>query len=310
MRTSFLSVLAIVIASASVAQTLPTDSTGLPGDQFSLEGALELFKNATDLDAFEKALNAEDHRVNNLDLDGNGEVDYLRVVDHVQSDAHAIVLQVMLGKEEAQDVAVIELEKNGPESAVLQIRGAEELYGTDVIVEPFEEKEEGPALKGPAPPEDLPRVRVWLNVWAWPCVTWIYGPTYVVWNSPWYWGYYPPWWRPWRPWGWNAWYGWHRPYHGWYQPVHTCRVTNAHAVYQHRSSFSPTVRARTNAIKTSRPGKTPAQVRPVQRQAPAAKPSRPDKSIKQRNTNVRPAAKPASKPARNRNSAPARSKPR
>ena len=37
------------------------DSTGLPGDHFSLDGALELFKNAESPEAFEKALNTENN---------------------------------------------------------------------------------------------------------------------------------------------------------------------------------------------------------------------------------------------------------
>ena len=226
------------------------DSTGLPGDHFSLQGAIELFKSAKNLESFEQSLNAEGNHVNNLDLDGDGNVDYVRVIDHLEGEAHAITMQVALGKEEAQDVAVIELEKNGGESAVLQIRGAEDLYGSDVIVEPFEETEEAPQQKGPAAPMDGPHVRIWVNVWAWPCVMWMYGPTYVAWNSPWYWGYYPPMWRPWHPWGWNAWYGWHRPYSGWYHHVGVCRVTHAHAVYRHRAMHSPAVRQRTQAART------------------------------------------------------------
>lgn len=247
------------------------DSTGLPGDGFSLEGALELFKNAKDLESYEKALNAEDNQVNNLDLDNNGEVDYVRLVDHRQGDAHAIVLQIALSKEETQDVAVLELEKNGESSAIVQIRGAEDLYGTDVIVEPYAEEETGTKPgRGPSAPE-LVRVRVWVNVWSWPCVGWIYGPSFVIWDSPWYWGYYPPWWRPWRPMGWRAWYRWHRPYRAWYHPVHTCRVVRAHAVYAPRARYSPRIRTATAPVRqqraTQRGTQPDRRVAPDQRKA-------------------------------------------
>ncbi len=56
-----------------------TDSTGLPGDNFSLQGALEMFRKAGSPEAFEKLLNTEDNKVNNLDLDGDGNTDYIRV---------------------------------------------------------------------------------------------------------------------------------------------------------------------------------------------------------------------------------------
>lgn len=57
------------------------DSTGLPGDNFSLQGALQLFQNASSPEDFEKQLNTESNHVNNLDLNGDGDIDYIRVVD-------------------------------------------------------------------------------------------------------------------------------------------------------------------------------------------------------------------------------------
>ena len=86
------------------------DSTGLPGDNFSLQGALGLLKQSKTLEEFEKKLNTKDNSVNNLDLDGNGKTDYIRVVDLEKDNAHALVLQVAVSKTEKQDVAVIEIE--------------------------------------------------------------------------------------------------------------------------------------------------------------------------------------------------------
>ena len=53
----------------------------MPGDNFSLEGALELFKQAESPEHFEELLNKEDHQVNNLDLNEDGDIDYIRVID-------------------------------------------------------------------------------------------------------------------------------------------------------------------------------------------------------------------------------------
>ena len=44
------------------------DSTGLPGDNFSLEAALDLFKKSTSPEDFEKKLNSQNNKVNNLDI--------------------------------------------------------------------------------------------------------------------------------------------------------------------------------------------------------------------------------------------------
>ncbi len=120
---------AFVFTNPIVAQNPePADSTGLPGDHFSLEGALDLFKKAESPEDFEKLLNQEDANVNNLDLNEDGETDYIRVIDNMEDDVHAIVLQVSVSEEESQDVAVIEIEKTGDEEATLQIIGDEVLY--------------------------------------------------------------------------------------------------------------------------------------------------------------------------------------
>ncbi len=239
---------ALLLATTAWAQDPAADSTGLPGDDFSLAGALDIFKQAKDLESFERALNADNSQVNNLDLDGDGQVDYVRVVDHREGDAHAIVMQVAVSQHETQDVAVIELEKMTKDEAALQIRGADELYGPDVFVEPFDEEDAGTKpSKGPMAPE-LVRVHVWVNVWGWPCVTWMYGPRYVVWSSPWYWGYYPPWWRPWRPHPYRMFWGWQRPRYVVYRPVYVCRVPRAHTVYVPRATYSPRVRTATAPV--------------------------------------------------------------
>ncbi|MBL0110193.1 MAG: hypothetical protein IPP42_04700 [Saprospiraceae bacterium] len=56
-------------------------------------------------------LNQDDNHVNNLDLNDDGEVDYIRVIDNMDGDAHALVLQVVVSATENQDIAVIEIEK-------------------------------------------------------------------------------------------------------------------------------------------------------------------------------------------------------
>lgn len=61
------------------------------GDDFSLEGALDLFKNSNSLEEFEKSLNQENNQVNNLDLDGDGQTDYIHVDDIKENDTHIIV---------------------------------------------------------------------------------------------------------------------------------------------------------------------------------------------------------------------------
>ncbi|MDP4262049.1 MAG: hypothetical protein Q8941_05910 [Bacteroidota bacterium] len=246
----------LAVTLVSQAQNQPgMDSTGLPGDNFSLQGALAMFEKAGSPEEFEKLLNAENNHVNNLDLNGDGEIDYIRVIDNSKKDAHAFVLQAVISETESQDIAVIELEKTGDTTAVLQIIGDEDIYGEKVIVEPGDGGDDaafidntnmsiahGPDADGyTAPPAVI------VNVWFWPSVRFVYAPAYVVWRSPWRWHYYPGWWRPWRPFAWHVWHPFHRPYYAHCAIVRTHRVLVAHRIYAPVRVSSVTVRTRNAA---------------------------------------------------------------
>lgn len=266
-------IICFMLGSNAWSQTKP-DSLGLPGDNFDLYGALELFKKADSPEAFEKALNAKDNEVNNLDLDGDGKVDYVKVIDKKDGDAHTLVLQVDVSQTEKQDVAVIELEKTGDDKAHVQIVGDEELYGKDYIVEPTDEKNEKAVAKqqsaNKGSNDDVystsddsnrsPNVtnnnttnnyyndqgsapNVYVNVWGWPSVRYIYGPSYAVWVSPWYWRTYPVWWDPWAPVYWRYHYRrtW-RYHHPYYHRVSYYRSPRVHNWYYGRRTSSQTVR--------------------------------------------------------------------
>ncbi|MFZ5551798.1 MAG: hypothetical protein ACOZCO_01685 [Bacteroidota bacterium] len=212
------------------------DSLGLPGDNLDLYGVMDLFKKATSLEEFEKALNTESNHINNLDLNGDDEIDYIRVSDFTDSNAHAIILQVPVSAEESQDVAVIELESPEQEKAYVQIVGDEELYGENYIVEPFEESDDKSPLEK--------QIRVVVNVWAWPCVRFVYAPVYRPWVSPWKWRAYPNWWKPWRPVAWHIHWGHVRPYHAHFHRTYVYRGARAHRYYHNHRVASATVHAR------------------------------------------------------------------
>jgi hypothetical protein len=238
--------------SAARAQEPGVDSTGLPGDHFSLQGALQLFQNAASPEAFELALNTESNHVNNLDLNGDGQIDYIRVVDKTENNMHAFVLQAAVSATESQDIAVIELEKTADTSAVLQIIGDEDIYGEAVIVEPGGGGDDDDAFINFYPAgnhggpyvADVREARIVVNVWLWPSVRYVYAPAYRPWASPWRWSAYPKWWRPWRPFAWNVFHPWHAPYRRSFVVVRTHRVIRAHAVYTPHRVVSVSVRSR------------------------------------------------------------------
>lgn len=226
------------------------EQTGLPGDQFSLEGALETFKKAASPEEFEKLLNDQKSGVNNLDLNEDGDIDYVKVISKQDGDVHLFILQVPVSEIENQDIAVIGLEKTKDNEAILQIVGDEDIYGEEIIVEPSDGNEEydtdinktGPSSYYPNKPAII------VNVWTWPCVRFVYAPTYRPWVSPWRWRLYPNYWKPWRPLGWAA---WHPVRHKHYGPtvriVHNHRTVKAHKVYRPVRVTSTTVRTRNSA---------------------------------------------------------------
>lgn len=246
-----------ITAVSLYAQNTPgQDSTGLPGDNFSLQGALEMFQKVNSPEEFEKLLNAEDNHVNNLDLNGDGDIDYIRVIDNADKEAHAFILQAVVSETESQDIAVIELEKTGDTTAVLQIVGDEDIYGEEVIVEPGEGGDDDNAFintnnhhiyYGPYPDYYLNSPRVIINVWLWPSVQFVYAPSYAIWRSPWQWHHYPGWWHPWRPFAWHVWHPFHRPYYAHYAVVHTHRVLHAQRIYAPVRTTSVIVRTRHQA---------------------------------------------------------------
>ena len=140
-----------------------------------LQAVAELFKDAENLEAFEKNLNDPEIGINNLDLDENGEVDFLRVVEHAQDDVRLIILQAALGEDDFQDVATIEVEKSG-EDYNMQVRGNEVIYGVNYYV-------------APAP----------VHIRVWPIFGWLYHPYHRPYVSVYRYGHHPRWWRPWRP---------------------------------------------------------------------------------------------------------------
>ncbi|MGZ8549516.1 MAG: hypothetical protein ACXWV2_02595 [Chitinophagaceae bacterium] len=229
------------------------DSTGLPGDNFSLAGALEMFKKAGSPEDFEKLINTEGNNVNNLDINEDGEIDYVRVIDNIDKDVHAFVLQVAVSGDESQDIAVVELEKTGDETAIVQIVGDEDIYGEQTIVEPDSGDENAfinefdnntTASSGPNAGYSYPISPAVINVWLWPTVRYVYAPGYTVYRSPWGWRHHPGWWKPWRPLRWHVFHPLRSRYHRSFVVVRTHRVFRAHRVYTPIRRHSVAVRTR------------------------------------------------------------------
>ncbi len=262
----------------SFSQTIEkADSLGLPGDNLNLYAVLDLFQKSETFEIFEKQLNLEDSKINNLDLNNDDKTDYIKVIDNQTGESHAIVLQVAINEKENQDIAVIQIDKDKTGKVLVQIVGNEELYGKDYIVEPTENDptaktaEANPNKKSDTTvsadgktvvinnttnnyntTNNTTNNRVadnspdYIYVSNWPIIHHVYAPTYVVYVSPWYWHSYPLWWNPWTPWYWHNYYWhnydhYHNHHYGYYHRTTYYRAPIANAYYGPRRSVSVTV---------------------------------------------------------------------
>lgn len=226
------------ITSSTFAQTadLPENT----GDNFSLEGALALFKKAKSVEDFETLINDESNNVNNLDLNNDGKTDYISVEDITENNTHVLVLSTDLSATEKQDIATINIEKTANDEATLQIIGDNNLYAENTIAEPFDTTESVQNYKGPSAPK-LTITRLFVNVWFWPSVRFMYAPTYVIWRSPYRWAFYPRWYRPWRPFGYRNFYARCAPHRIYYHRTPTYRVISSRKLYAPRRHYATVI---------------------------------------------------------------------
>ena len=247
------SIIALLTAGWSIAraQQFPEEYLGLPGDNLNLYAVMKLFQESETLEGFERSLNDEKTRINNLDLNGDNMVDYLMVMDYPDGNIHTIVVRAALDRNETQDVAVFTVQRYRDGSVEIQLVGDEALYGKNYIIEPvYADSSETPNpgyMGNGVPNKKVTVVRTTTyQVATWPIVSVIYMPTYSPWRSSWYYGYYPSYWSPWRPFYWHAYYGyhsrWHHHYYSYYRPWNHYRVPHYRNVYYTSvRKYSPTV---------------------------------------------------------------------
>lgn len=139
-------------------------------DYLDLEAVVNVFARSGNLVDFEHRLNDHRNAVSNLDLNGDGYVDYLRVVKLTDRRAHIILIQAVLGRDFYQDVATIVVGRDRNNREYVQVIGDPGLYGYDYIIEPVFARR--------------PTILRWL---------WNSSPDRYV--SRYYWGYYPSYFR-------------------------------------------------------------------------------------------------------------------
>lgn len=218
MKTKLLliALVALVFGSCSAqSQTTVYAKNSDISDNLDLRAVASMFGESANLQDFERRLNDPKYQISNLDLNGDDEVDYLRVIESVEDRTHVVIIQAVLDRDVYQDVATIDVERDNYNKVNVQIVGNSYLYGANYIYEP---------VYSVVPV-------IYTSFW----VT-NYRPYYSTWN----WGYYPTYYTAWRP------YPVYRyrnninvciNVHNTYNYVNTRRSYRAPAIYETRRTY-------------------------------------------------------------------------
>jgi hypothetical protein len=130
-----------------------------------LNAVAAAFAESRSVKEFEQLLNSSRYMINNLDLNRDGWIDYLRVIETHRGTYHTLLIQACLAPAVYQDVATLVAEHR-PTALYVEVIGDRWLYGPNYIVRPVFVKR---------PP-----------LWD------VFGrPSYVAWTSPYYYDYWP-----------------------------------------------------------------------------------------------------------------------
>jgi hypothetical protein len=135
-------------------------------DNLDLEAVASIFGKSKNLADFERRLNNAGSEISNLDLNEDGYVDYLRVIEVSDNGDRLVIVQAILGEDIFQDVASLELKRNFGNRYSVVLIGNDFLYGPGFYLEPVYYR--NPSI-----------------------FDYFFSTRYTPWHSPYYWGYYP-----------------------------------------------------------------------------------------------------------------------
>jgi hypothetical protein len=309
MKISVLSLLVLAMGLLSFPAFSQTekepDLLGLPGDNLDLYAVLDLFQKSKTIEEFEKELNLEKTGINNLDLDLDGKVDFIKVETKQKDDDFTFILQVAVSEKETQDVAVILVSKDEKKEVTMQIVGDKDLYGKDYIIEPQDKpgSTANPGYTGDDPvKENVPATTTTVVVQSAPIVQYVYSPAYVPYYPPYYYGYYPPYFAAFSVMAVGIYWSNHSYYHhGGYGYGHTTVIHNTNNFYNYnnnRNTSNTVAKNRENGSynkASSRPSTgASASTRPS---TGTTKPSASTRPSTGSSTSTRPSTSPSTRPS-------------
>ena len=130
-----------------------------------LNAVAAAFAESRSVREFEEILNSSRYMINNLDLNRDGWIDYLRVIETNRGYYHTLLIQACLAPSVFQDVATLIAERRA-DALYVEVVGDRYLYGYNYIVRPV-------FIKRP------PMYDIYAH------------PRYTAWVSPYYYGSFP-----------------------------------------------------------------------------------------------------------------------
>lgn len=175
-KNLFFALAALLFTGSIFAQdrTTVTATSNDISDNLDLRAVASIFGDSRDLEDFERRLNDPRAQISNLDLNGDRAVDYLRVIESIEGNAHLVIVQAVLEKDVFQDVATIQVERDANNVVQVQVVGDVYMYGANYVYEPVY----------------VTRPVIYDNFW-------VVG--YRPYWSGWYWNYYPSYYYAWAP---------------------------------------------------------------------------------------------------------------
>lgn len=149
----------------TVSTFVVTDYNTDPCFSLDLMAVAAAYAESRSVREFEQILNSSRYMINNLDLNNDGWIDYLRVIETRNGYYHAMLIQSCLAPGIFQDVATLVAERRA-DALFVEVIGDRFLYGYNYVVRPV-------FIKRPP-------------MWD------VYGnANYAVWSSPYYYGNFP-----------------------------------------------------------------------------------------------------------------------
>lgn len=105
----------------------------MAADGLDLKAVGNLVTQTSSAAELEKQLNTKDNKINNLDLNEDNKVDYIKVTEFKDADIYGFSLTTQLDQDEKeeQEIATIQIEKDANDTVKVQTKGNENIYGNN-----------------------------------------------------------------------------------------------------------------------------------------------------------------------------------